>query len=211
MQKHAAPTLKLTYFDAPGRAEPVRLVLRMAGIAFEDHRVDFAGFAALREQGALPLGSVPVLEVDGLVLTQTAAMLRYVARLGGTDLYPSDPFEALLVDSAIDTVNDTLAHALQPSMFERDTEKKLAMRQAFIAGPMAKAFTYLDGLIAKNGGPLLLGERLSIADLLIGNQLAQIASGRLDGLSRESLAPYPRLGALLDAFLCHPRVNAVRS
>lgn len=210
MPDHAAPHLKLTYFDAPGRAEPVRLVLRMAAIPFEDHRIDFAGFAALREAGVLPLGSVPVLEVDGLVLTQTAAMLRYVARLGGTDLYPSDPFEALLVDSAIDTVNDTLAHALMPSMFERDADKKLAMRQAFVEGPMAKAFTYLEGLIAKHGGPLLLGERLCIADLLIGNQLVQIASGRLDGLSRESLTPYPRLGALLDAFNCHPRINAVR-
>jgi glutathione S-transferase len=210
MTARAYPTLKLTYFDAPGRAEPVRLVLRMAGIPFEDHRIDFAGFAALREQGVLPLGSVPVLEVDGLVLTQTAAMLRYAARLGGTDLYPSDPLEAFLVDSAIDTVNDTLAHALQPSMFERDLDKKLAMRKAFVEGPMAKAFTYLEGLIAKHGGPLLLGDRLSIADLLIGNQLAQIASGRLDGLSRESLAAYPRLGALLDAFQCHPRLNAVR-
>lgn len=210
MPDHTPKKIRLTYFDAPGRAEPVRLVLRMASVPFEDHRVDFAGFGALREQGALPLGSLPVLEVDGLVLTQTAAMLRFAARHGGTDLYPSDPFDALLVDSAIDTVNDTLAHALTPSMFERDPEKKLAMRQAFVEGPMARAFTYLEGLIAKSGGPLLLGDRLSIADLLIGNQLVQIASGRLDGLSRESLAPYPRLAGLLDAFLSHPRVVAVR-
>jgi glutathione S-transferase len=204
------PNLKLTYFNAPGRAEPVRLVLRMAGVAFEDHRVDFAGFTALRERGALPLGSVPILEVDGLVLTQTAAMLRYAARVGAADLYPSDPLEALVVDSAIDTVNDTLAHALTPSMFERDHDKKLEMRKAFAEGPMARAFHYLEGLIARSGGPLLLGTRLSIADLLIGNQIAQIASDRLDGLSRASLEPYPRLVALYDAFLTHPRVQAAR-
>lgn len=204
------PTLKLTYFNAPGRAEPVRLVLRMANVAFEDHRVDFAGFTALREEGALPLGSVPLLEVDGLVLTQTAAMLRYVARQFAPDLYPSDPLQACIVDSAIDTINDTLAHALTPSMWERDHDKKLALRKAFAEGPMAKAFTYVEGLIARSGGPHLLGETLTIADLLIGNQLVQIASDRLDGLSRDSLAPYPKLIALYEAFLAHPRVVAAR-
>ena len=57
--------LRLTYFDAPGRAEPVRIALFLAGVAFEDRRLNYPSFAALKEQGAFPLGSVPVLEVDG--------------------------------------------------------------------------------------------------------------------------------------------------
>jgi glutathione S-transferase len=70
------PQLKLTYFDAPGRAEPIRVALHLAGIDFEDHRVQFPEFAALKSGGGLPLGSVPVLEVDGCVFAQTAAILR---------------------------------------------------------------------------------------------------------------------------------------
>lgn len=206
------PNLKLTYFNAPGRAEPVRVALTLAKIPFEDHRVDFPGFIALREQGILPLGSVPILEVDGFTFTQTAAMLRYVARLasalGTAELYPDDPMEAFVVDSAIDTVNDTLSNALMPSMFERDPDKKLAMRKSFVEGPMARSFRYLDGLLQRSGGPFFCGARLTIADLLVANQLMQIRSGRLDGIGPEALAAYPALSTLLDAYLAEPRVLA---
>ncbi len=154
------PTIKLTYFDAPGRAEPVRLALRIAGLPFHDERLKFPEFAAQKAAGAFPLGSVPVLQVDGHVFTQTAAMLRYVARVGGTDLYPADPAEALVVDSALDTFNDTLSNALLPSLYERDPAKKLAMREVFAAGPLPLACAYVEGLIARSGGPFLLGDRL---------------------------------------------------
>ena len=205
------PTLKLTYFDSPGRAEPIRVALTIAGLRFEDHRVKFPEFAALREQGALPLGSLPVLEVDGFRMTQTGAMLRYVARLGETDLYPTDPMAAFIVDSALDTFNDTLSHALMPSLFERDMQKKLEMRAVFAAGPMTRAFRYTEGLLGRTGGPFLGGARLSIADLVVANQILQIQAGGLDGITTEALEPYPRLRALVEAYLADPRVATYRN
>ncbi len=204
------PKLKLTYFDAPGRAEPIRIVLRMAGLSFEDERLNYPQFVEKKEQGGLPLGSVPVLEVDGLAITQTSAMLRYASRLGGLDLYPTDPYLALLVDSALDTVNDTLSHALAPSMFERDMEKKLAMRADLMRGPMRLAYNYLEGLVKASGGPFVAGSALSIADLVITAQIVQIESGKLDGITSEYLAEYPRLVALKDACLADARVQKAR-
>ncbi len=205
------PNLKLTYFNAPGRAEPVRVALFLAGLPFEDVRVDFAQFGALRAEGSLPLGSVPVLEVDGLTMTQTGAMLRYVARLGAPDLYPSDPMAAFIVDSAIDTFNDTLSHALTPSMFERDMERKLALRATFVAGPMTLACRYAEGLIARSGGPFLLGDTLSIGDLMLASHVLQMQSGRLDGITPDTLAPYPLLRGLAEAYVAHPRIKAYQA
>ncbi len=202
------PTLQLTYFDAPGRAEPIRVALVLAKLPFEDRRLKFSEFAALREQGAFPLGAVPVLAVDGRPMVQTSAILRYVAHLGQTDLYPKDPFAAFVVDSALETFNDTVAHAMTPSLFERDLEKKLEMRRALVTGPLALACRYVDGLIGAGPGPFLTGSTLTIADLVLGETIKGYRSGKLDGLSAETLAPYPKFAALGDAYAAHPAVVA---
>jgi prostaglandin-H2 D-isomerase / glutathione transferase len=196
--------LRLTYFDSPGRAEPLRIALFVAGVPFEDRRLKFPEYGALREQGAFPLGSVPVLEVDGRTMTQTASMLRFVARLSGK-LYPADARAAFVVDSVIDTFNDTVSHALTPSLFERDPAKKLEMRRALVAGPLKLALRYVEGLIE---GPFLVGSELTIGDILLGYTVQQYSSGVLDGMGPEILEDYPRLRALGAAYAAHPSIVA---
>ncbi len=203
------PSISLTYFDSPGRAEPVRLALRLGGLPFTDRRLSFQQFGELRASGALPLGSVPLLEIDGVTYVQTAAMLRYVAKIGDASLYPADPLAALAVDSVIDCVNDTWYSALMPSLFERDVERKMAMRAQFAAGAMTKVLTYIDGVLARSGGPFVAGEALTLADLTLVGPLLQIRGGRLDGVGPELLDAWPRIGALVDAYLAHPRIVAL--
>jgi glutathione S-transferase len=202
-------TLKLTYFDAAGRAEAIRIAFALAGIPFEDVRLQYPEFGALKQSGGLPLGSVPVLEVDGVPLVQTSAMLRYAARLGSAGLYPADPLRALVVDSALDTFNDTFSHALTPSFRERDMEKKLAMRAELAAGTLKQSFTYIEGLLATYGGPFFGGESLSIADLVIALYVINIRNGGLDGISAETIAPFVRVSAMTDAYLAEPRIAAL--
>ncbi|KUF86536.1 Glutathione S-transferase 1 [Phytophthora nicotianae] len=121
----AFPSIKLTYFNFGGRAEHVRLALYIGGIPFEDKRLSREEFGALKS--SFPLGQVPVLEVDGQVLTQTDAILRYVGRLGG--LYPtSSPFAALKVDEMLHALCE-MAEQMFPSFQEKDEDKKKAMRE----------------------------------------------------------------------------------
>lgn len=203
------PTLALTYFDSPGRAEPVRVALRLAGLPFEDRRLKFPAFAEAKAKGAFPLGAVPVLTVDGFDIPQTAAMLRYVARLGCPDLYPTDAEHGLLVDSVLDTLNDTLSHALMPSLFERDMEKKLAMRKELAAGPLAKVLGFVEKVLTRSGGPFVAGAKMSIADLVLAQQILQIRAGGLDGIGPEHLEAYPRTRGVADAYLAEPRIVAL--
>ncbi len=40
--------LKLTYFNGRGRGEPSRLILAQAGVDYEDVRIEFADWPALK-------------------------------------------------------------------------------------------------------------------------------------------------------------------
>jgi glutathione S-transferase len=207
-QHRAMPTLELTYFDAPGRAEPIRVALHIAGLPFTDRRLKFPEFAELKAKGAFPLGSVPLLSIDGVQVAQTGAILRWIARSAAPALYPADARAALDVDTVLDAFNDTLSHALVPSLFERDTAKKLEMRRALADGPMARVFSYAEGIVARSEGPFVAGREMSIADLVVTQQILQIRAGQLDGITAAFLAPYPRLAALADAYAADARIVA---
>ncbi|MCK7494029.1 MAG: glutathione S-transferase N-terminal domain-containing protein [Comamonadaceae bacterium] len=90
--------LKLTYFDfSGGRAEPARLAMHIGEIPFEDYRFAPSDFSEVRK--TTPLNKVPTLHVNGVQVTQSDAITRYVGKLAG--LYPEDDFQALLCDEVM--------------------------------------------------------------------------------------------------------------
>lgn len=52
----------------------------------------------------MPMGQVPVLEVDGKKYNQSRAIGRYLAKK--CKLYGSDEIEALEIDGAVDSIED---------------------------------------------------------------------------------------------------------
>ncbi|CAK4071653.1 unnamed protein product [Aphanomyces euteiches] len=101
------PSIILRYFDIPGRAEIVRLLLHYAGIPFTDRRIPHKLFPYVKSHLDLPFGSLPTLEVDGQTFGQTLAIARYAATLA--KLYPTDDFAlACQVDSVAEKINDMM-------------------------------------------------------------------------------------------------------
>jgi glutathione S-transferase len=102
------PLHKLIYFDFPGKAAGLRLAAAHGGLEFEDHRFKSRDeLVAMKESGELPYGQVPALSVDGKILAQSNAIMRYIGK--ATNLYPSDPIQAALVDSIMDQETDMTA------------------------------------------------------------------------------------------------------
>ena len=124
-------TYKLTYFDIDGgRGEPVRIAFDAAGIGFEDHRISFADFMKSRE--AMPFRCAPVLEVEGVPVTQSNAMLRHVGKLAG--LYPEDALQALYCDETMDAVEDMLHHIVRTFGLEGVADLKVYVQIRSLRG-----------------------------------------------------------------------------
>lgn len=56
----------------------------------------------LKTGGKLPFGSIPVMEIDGDMVAESDAMLRYVGKLTG--LYPENLVDAMKVDMVMDAL-----------------------------------------------------------------------------------------------------------
>ena len=167
--------LKLTYFDFHGgRAEPARLALIMGGIAFEDSRFGFADFAEVRK--STPLGQVPTLHVDGVQVTQSDAITRYVGKLAG--LYPLDAFQALLCDEVLDAVEDV--NVKLGATFGLTGDALKDARTALVNGALPLYLGWLQKQLLAHGGEYFADKRLTIADLKVFSFVQGLNAGRLD-------------------------------
>jgi glutathione S-transferase len=179
--------LTLTYFDMHGgRGEPARLAMHLGGIAFEDKRFAFADFAEVRK--STPLNQVPTLQVDGVLVTQSDAITRYVGKLAG--LYPTDAFQALLCDEVLSAVEDVNVKLGTSFGLTGDALKEA--RTALVNGPLTRYLGWLQTQLQAHGGEFFADQRLTIADLKVFVFVRGLNSGRLDHVPTdlvEKLAP----------------------
>ncbi|XP_076287867.1 glutathione S-transferase S1 [Lasioglossum baleicum] len=152
------PTYKLTYFNVTGLGEPIRYLLHQSGIQFEDNRVEFEEWPKLKSQ--MPMGQVPVLEIDGKLLHQTKAICRLIAKQN--NLYGANEYEAYEIDATIETIDD-LRMAITQYYWQENADFKAKLKEV----AFEKLPVYLDKLneqVKKNGG-YFVGGKLTWADL----------------------------------------------
>ena len=73
------PNYNLVYFNGRGRGELTRLIFAAANIPFTDSRIDLATEWPARSNET-PIGTLPYMDVDGVILAQSAAIARFAAK-----------------------------------------------------------------------------------------------------------------------------------
>ena len=113
---------RITYVNGRGRAELIRFLLSAAGVPFTEQFVESKeDLVALRESGKLLFNQLPLLEINSLCITQSAAMARYIAR--NYNLYGASEEERVLCDQIFD---GTCAFVC--SRVQRKSRHSVAMR-----------------------------------------------------------------------------------
>jgi glutathione S-transferase len=186
---------RLHYFKGRGRAETTRWMLAISRIAFENVPIETPeALAALRATGKLPFDQMPLLEINGLNLSQSTAMTRFLARRGG--FYGETNADALWCDMIAGAVADFAETAMQAA-FQPTKEAAVAALQA----QFEKFGPRFEARLAKNGSGLCAGQRLPFADVA----LAEALSAYLDWCP-DILEGSPFLSALHERILSDPGI-----
>lgn len=161
-------TYKLYYLNGRGRAEVSRLIFAAAGQQFEDVRYEREEFPSHKAE--MPLGQVPVLEIDGVKLPQSLSIGRFLANRFG--LAGKNDLEQAQADAVVDTATDLII-AFVPVFVEQDPTKKQELIKNFLTDELPKHLQNLEvlGKLYGNGGAFFVGNNLTWADLYVHSLL----------------------------------------
>jgi glutathione S-transferase len=202
----------LVLYDNPtsSNALKVRILLAELGLDHERREVSLARPRPDWYLSLNPVGGVPAIRDGGTVLSESHAILRYLARREGRDdLYPGDPAGAAAVDEFL----DRFATGIRAAFFRHEApslgyarggggmgsappDPEAAVRAAEAIRP---TLALLDSLVAPDS--VVLG-RYTIADVALTPVLFRTTKTGLD------LAGLPNLLALRDALLARPSLAA---
>ena len=205
-------SLKLKYFDARGAAETTRVLLALGELDYEDARykigpgMDAPEFKREKEDGSLKanLGRAPILIDGDIHIGQSAAIERYVARLGG--LFGSSLEESALIDAVCEHVRDIATGQREKgfSMFSKKSdEEKAAARAEWFADDLP---IWLKKLECCVGSPNAVGAAISLADVKIWQMLREGTEADLPEI-KKACAACPNLSAIADNVAGQPQVK----
>ncbi|CAA93088.2 Glutathione S-transferase 3 [Caenorhabditis elegans] len=177
---------KLTYFNARGLAEISRQLFHMAGVEFEDERINEEKFSQLKP--TFPSGQVPILCIDGAQFSQSTAIARYLARKFGFVGQTAE--EELQADEVVDTFKDFIEsfRKFVIAVLSGESEEILKNIREEVIKPAVKTYTaYLKAILEKSSSGYLVGNELTWADLVIADNLTTLINAELLDIENDKL------------------------
>ena len=185
-----------------------RIALNLKGVEYQQHDIDLRT-GAQRSEAFLklnPQGLVPALEVDGVVITQSTAILEWLDETWPEPaLMPADAIGRAqvrgmigLIASDIHPLNNLRVLTALRGTFGADQTQI----DAWAGGWMIPGFEALTALTAKQGKGWLHGDTPTLADCYLIPQLYSARRFNVD------LTPFPALTAIEDRALAHPAFAA---
>jgi len=164
----------------------VRWALAVKAVDFESRIVDLSAGEQLSPEARAknPIGHIPILEIDGLVLAESVAILEYLEDTRPTPaLYPTGAAARARTRRFVETINSGIQPLQNLSVLKRAAADPAGQKE-WAAHFNQRGMAACEALIHESG-PFALGAELSVADLFL---VPQVYSARRFGVD---LAPYP--------------------
>ena len=189
-------------------AVAVAIALEEAGLAYEPVRVDFKDAAQTKAPylSVNPKGRVPSLETEGQILTETGAILDYIAAIcPKAGLSPTDPLDAAHMRAVMYYLASTMhinhAHKMRGHRWATQDSSFDDMR-AKVPQTMRASATYVEDHCLR--GQFVLGTKFSVADAYLF-AICNWLEG--DGVP---ISDFPKIARFWDAMLARPSIKAVQ-
>ncbi|SEM61985.1 glutathione S-transferase [Loktanella fryxellensis] len=173
-------------------APTIAIVLEELGLDYTAVLVDFVtkAQAAPAHLALNPKGRVPVLVTDAGVLTETGAILYWLAAVHGPHLVPADAFQAARMRETMyylaATLHVNFAHALRGARWA-DRQASWDDMTAKAPETFAASLAYLEGHL--DLAPFVVGDGYTLADPWLFVLTAFASRLKID------VADYPKLAA----------------
>ena len=198
--------MKIYY--APGTiASAAIMALEEAALPYEAVRVDFKTDEQRKEPylSLNPKGRVPVLVSTDGTLTETGAILEYIAdRAPDAGLAPKDLAGLAKMRAAMyyfaSTMHPNHAHKLRGARWSDDPEAWASMT-AKVPETMTASCDYVENHVLQ--GPFVLGETISVADCYLRTICSWLEGDGVD------VSAFPKLTTFIAAMNDRPSVRTV--
>ncbi|XP_064912144.1 glutathione S-transferase [Columba livia] len=153
---------KLHYPNGRGRMESIRWLLAAAGVEFDECFLETKDhLMKLKKDGFLLFQQVPMVEIDGMKMVQTRAILNYIA--AKYNLYGKDLKERALIDMYVEGLFDLneliMHHCFQPA------DKKEQHLATIEDKATNRYFPVFEKVLKDHGQDFLVGNQFSRADV----------------------------------------------
>ncbi|TMS21701.1 maleylacetoacetate isomerase isoform X1 [Larimichthys crocea] len=174
----------------------VRIAFALKGVEYDQAPVNLikdGGQQLTQQYKAInPMQQVPALEIDGITLSQSLAVIQYIDETRpGPRLLPADPKKR----AQVRMISDLIASGIQPLqnlyVIQKMGAEKMQWSQHFID----RGFQALEPILKQTAGKYCVGDEISMADICLVPQVYNAERFKVD------VDQYPTIKRLNQALL----------
>ena len=205
--------MKLYYHPASTTSRPILQFCEDTGIAYEPVVIDLMTGEHFKEPytSINPNCMVPAIDDDGFLLTESSAILKYLADKHHSPTYPTDLKQRARVNEMMDWFNTNLYreygyHLVYPQIFPHHVREPAVANQTTIEwgrGQSCNMLRTLNDYYLGHGNTYLCGDAITIADYF---GAALLTVGELIG---NEFTDYPNIERWLQTIKDRPSWAAV--